>query len=569
MYRVLRVDMSALSVREEALPERYAGLGGRGLTDRVLLDEVDPNCDPLGPHNKLIFATGLFAGFVSVSSSGRISVGTKSPLTGGIKESNGGGTLGHKLGRLGYRLIVVQGQAPAGQHFVLKIDQAGGRLLAADNLWGQRCFPTVEALRAEHGAKAAVATIGPAGERGYLVSGVAVTDMEGQPNRYCARGGVGAVMAKRGLKALVVDDAGGSEPPVADRERFRAAAKRLNQALLDHPITGETYPRYGTPGLVAFVNQIGAFPTFNFSRGSFDQAEEISGEKLYDVIVERGGQGRTTHSCMPGCVIRSSNIFPDKEGRAFCSPMEFETLGLCGSNLGLGTLDAVAEVNRWCNDLGIDTIELGAALGVAMEAGVTRFGDLDGVRRLLGEIEHDTALGRVIGAGAVGAARVLGVTRVPAVMGQAVSAYDPRVVKGNGVTYMTSPQGADHTAGNTIRIKTSHTDPEGKAAMSRGAQISAAAIDTAGICLFAGAPIGANQDLVRDLVAALTGAEVPPDYWTRLGTQTLRCECEFNEKAGVPPIRSRMPEMYREEPLPPTGSVFDVPLAEIEEIIRF
>lgn len=569
MHRVLRVDMSALTVREEALPERYAGLGGRGLTDLVLLDEVDPVCDPLGPGNKLVLATGLFAGLVSVSSSGRISVGTKSPMTGGIKESNGGGTLAHKLGRLGYRLVVVEGQAPRGSRFVLKIDKAGARLLVADKVWGQGCFASVAALRAEHGAKAAVATIGPAGERGYLVGGIAVTDMEGFPNRYCARGGVGAVMGKRGLKALVVDDTGGSEPVVADRERFRSAAKRFNQALLDHPITGDVYPRYGTPGLVSFVNQIGALPTRNFSSGSFDQADEISGEKLYDVIVERAGQGRTTHSCMPGCVIRSSNIFPDREGRAYCSPIEFETLGLCGSNLGLGTLDAVAEINRWCNDLGVDTIELGATIGVAMEAGLARFGDLNEVRRLLSEMERDSLLGRVLGAGTVAAARVLGVLRVPAIMGQAVSAYDPRVVKGNGVTYMTSPQGADHTAGNSIRTKTTHTDPVGKAAMSRAAQISAAAIDTIGLCLFAGAPIGANQDLVRDLVASVCGEDVPPDYWTQLGTQVLRYEWEFNEKAGVPPVRARMPEIFTREPLLPVGTVFDVPLAEIEDTVKF
>ncbi|MCL4466142.1 MAG: aldehyde ferredoxin oxidoreductase [Chloroflexi bacterium] len=569
MDRVLRVDMSALTVREETLPTDLRALGGRGLCDKVLLAELDPLCDPLGPHNELVFATGIFAGLVSVSSSGRISVGTKSPLTGGIKESNGGGTLGHKLGRLGYRMVVVEGQAPTDQHFVLKIDKSGGSLLPATGLWGARCFVSAETLRGEHGPKVSIATIGPAGERGYLLSGIGVTDMEGGPNRYCARGGVGAVMGKRGLKAVVVDDAGGAEPAVADREGFKAAAKRLNQALMAHPITGDTYPRLGTPGLVSFVNQIGAFPTHNFSRGSFEAADEISGEKLYDTIVERGGQGRTTHSCMPGCVIRSSNVFANKLGRAYCSPIEFETLGLCGSNIGLGTLDAVAEVNRWCNDFGVDTIELGATLGVAMDAGIAKFGDLEDVRHLLREMERDTMLGRILGSGTVGAARVLGVSRVPTVLGQAVSAYDPRVVKGNGVTYMTSPQGADHTAGNTIRIKTEHTDPLGKVALSHGAQISAAAIDTVGLCLFAGAPVGANQDLIRDLVATVYGEEVPADYWTCLGTQVLSDEWAFNDRAGVPPIRGRMPELYLKEALPPTGSVFDVPLEEIEEVVRF
>ncbi|MHB1130966.1 MAG: aldehyde ferredoxin oxidoreductase N-terminal domain-containing protein [Chloroflexota bacterium] len=567
--KMLRVDMTNQTVREEALPDRYAHLGGRGLVDLVMLDEVEPTCDPLGPYNKLLFATGLFAGHVVVSSAGRLSVGTKSPLTGGIKEANGGGTVAHKLGRLGYRLIVVEGEPPAGQHFVLKIDSGGARLLAAGDLWGLPTFASCDALRASHGDKIGIATIGPAGERGYLLSGIAVTDMEGGANRYCARGGVGAVMAKRGLKAVVVDDAGCAEPAVANREAFRAAAKRFNQALLSHPVTGDTYPRLGTPGLVSYVNQIGALPTNNFSSGVFAAADAISGENLYDVIGQRGGQGRTTHSCMPGCVIRSSNIFADEQGCALCSPIEFETLGLCGSNLGLGTLDAVAEINRWCNEFGVDTIELGATLGVAMEAGLAQFGDLEGVRSLLGEMERDTILGKVLGSATVNAAKVLGVTRVPTVLGQAVSAYDPRVVKGNGVTYMTSPQGADHTAGNTIRLKVEHTDPAGKAATSRAAQISAAAIDTVNLCLFAGAVVGVNQELVRDLVAAWSGQPVPEDYWTRLGAEVLGYEWRFNDLAGVPPVRGRLPELYLREPLAPQGTVFDVPLEEIEELIRF
>jgi len=569
MDRVLRVDMTALAVREEALPDRYRALGGRALTDRVLLEEVDPTCEPLGPRNKLVFATGIFAGHVAVSSSGRISVGAKSPMTGGIKESNGGGTLAYKLGRLGYRLLVVEGQPADGKHYLLKIDKEGARLLPADKVWGLGCVATAEALQSEHGSRTCVTSIGPAGERGYLVGGIAVTDMEGGANRYCARGGVGAVMAARGLKALVVDDAGGGEPPVADRVAFREAAKRFNQVLLDHPITGDVYPRLGTPGLVSYVNQIGGLPTHNFRSGAFVRSDDISGEKLFDVIVERGGQGRTTHACMPGCVIRSSNIFPDREGRAFCSPIEYETLGLCGSNLGLGTLDEVAAVNRWCNDFGADTIELGAALGVAMDVGLARFGDFGEVQRLLDEIAHGTVLGRLLGQGALVAGRALGARRIPVIMGQAVSAYDPRVVKGNGVTYLTSTQGADHTAGNTIRLKVEHTDPSGKALLSRNAQISAAAIDALGICLFAGGPLGANPSLVRDLFAAKFGEEAPADYWTRLGTQVMRDELAFNEAAGVPPLRSRLPEMFRDEPLPPTNAVFDVPLAEIEEVVRF
>jgi len=272
---------------------------------------------------------------------------------------------------------------------------------------------------------------------------------------------------------------------------------------------------------------------------------------------------------MPGCIIRSSNVYADKEGKAYCSPIEYETIGLCGSNLGLGSLDAIAEVNRWCNDFGVDTIELGAVLGVAMEAGLAKFDDIAEVRRLIEEISKGTVLGRVLGQGAAIAGRALGVSRVPAILGQGVSAYDPRAIKGNGVTYLTSPQGADHTAGNTIRIKVEHADPQGKAALSRNAQIGAAAIDSTGICLFAGGPINANLNLVYDLLAAKYGEEVPQDYWTKLGSAVLRDELAFNEAAGVPPLESRMPEFFYKEPLAPTDAVFDVPLDEIKEVVRF
>ncbi|MDA8216372.1 MAG: hypothetical protein M0Z94_02000 [Dehalococcoidales bacterium] len=569
MEKLLRVDMSTLSVTEEPLPQRYRRLGGRALTDKVVIDEVEPTCDPLGPGNKLVFATGIFAGHLGVSSSGRISVGTKSPLTGGIKEANGGGTLGHKLGRLGYRLVIVEGQAPDGKHYLLKIDKEGARLLPADRVWGLGCFATADSLRGEHGSRVSVTTIGPAGERGYMIAGIAVTDMEGGANRYCARGGVGAIMGGKGLKTLVVDDAGGSEPPIADPEAFRREAKRFNQALLEHPVTSESYPKYGTPALVAYVNGLGALPTNNFRRGDFARSEAISGERLRDLILERGGEGRTTHSCMPGCIIRSSNVFADREGRAYCSPIEYETMGLCGSNLGLGDLDYIAEINRWCNDFGADTIEVGAALGLAMDAGLAKFGDMNGVRRLLEEISCGTMLGRVLAQGAVATGRVLGLTRVPAILGQAVPAYDPRVIKGNGVTFITSPQGADHTAGNSVRMKIPHTDPAGQEEVSRSAQISAAAIDALGICLFAIAPVGANPDIIPALVSALLGEEVPSDYWTQLGTEVMRDEIAFNKAAGVPPVHARMPEYFRTEPVAPHNTVFDVSLAEIEEVVRF
>jgi len=563
--RLLRIDMNRQEIRAEQLPDRYAHLGGRALTSRMLLDEVDPTCDPLGPTNQLIFAAGLL-GATTASSSGRLSVGAKSPLTGGIKESNSGGLLASFMARRGYRAIVVEnwtrsswrGGPRSYPYFYLLVTARQAELRPADDLVGVKVDEACRVLQQRHGRDSALALCGPAGEMLLAAAGVAVTDVDGHPGRYAGRGGLGAVMAAKGLKAIVLtgEDLRPARP--ADQEAWRAAVKAYNRALLSNPSTAETMPRYGTALTLNTVNTLGGLPTRNFRCGTFERAEDIGGSALYDLITSRGGEGTPTHACMPGCVVRCSNKFPDEDGRFLTAPMEYETNCLMGSNLGIGDYDIIARLNLLCNQLGLDTIEVGAALGVAAEAGFLEFGDGRRAIELVKEIGEGTPLGRLLGSGALVTGKALGVVAIPQAKGQAIPAYDPRGLKANGVTYATSPMGADHTAGNSVGSKIDHTDPEGKVQHSRDLQVKNVITDSLGLCAFVRSVVFNDLSLPAALVAAQYGRTFTPEDLLAMAHETLRAELEFNRAAGFGAGNALLPEFFSTEPLSPSESVWDV-----------
>jgi aldehyde:ferredoxin oxidoreductase len=564
LNKLLRVNMSELETKWEDIPDEYSLLGGRGITSRVVLDEVEPQCDPLGPNNKLVFAPGLLGG-TTASSANRISIGAKSPLTGGIKESNGGGTTGLRLAQAGVKALIVEGAVEPEQLYLLVIHRGDAVLKPATELAGKTTSETVEQLAAEYGDDAAMSIIGQAGEYRLLAAGIANTDTEQVASRYCGRGGLGAVMGAKGLKAVVVvnDELSFCKPDA--EEDWRSALKEYNRLLLSLGSTSESFPKYGTAATLEKVNSVGGLPTRNFSEGQFEDADNLSGWHMRELILERDGTGTTTHACMPGCVIRCSNRYPDKSGALHVSPMEYETNTLMGSNLGINSLDVVAELNLLCNEYGLDTIETGAALGVAMEAGIIEFGDADGAIELVHEIAEGTVLGKVIGNGAVLTGQVLGVTRVPAVRGQAMPAYDPRGIKGNGVTYATSPMGADHTAGNTIAMDTDHLDPEGKVEDSKLLQLKTAVMDLLGVCAFIRELYFDHPEAVVALVNARHGTELTEDDLLELGRQLIADELEFNRRAGLPEV-AKLPDYFYSEELPPHEVVFDVDEQELAQI---
>lgn len=563
--KIWRVNMKTKTVSQEDPPSSWQHLGGRGLIARILVDEVPGTCEPLGPKNKLIFAPGLLVGH-RLSSCDRISVGTKSPLTGGVKEANAGGRTGLQLTHLGIKALIIEDQPNENDLFILHLTNYSAQFLPANDLAGKGVYETSEILFERFGAKPAIALIGPGGEMKLSSAGIQNVDKDGVPSRINARGGVGAVMGSKGLKAIVIDSSEGSSPPLADEAGFKKAQKEFQKALLAHPQT-TVYSEYGTAAMTMMTNGFGAIPTRNFSSGQFEDAEKISGEFMRDLLLKRGGKAQTTHACMAGCTIRCSNIFADSSGQTeIVSPLEYETIGLMGSNLGIGDLDWIAKLNWEVNDLGLDSIEIGAALGVAAEAGLFDFGDAQAAMELLNQIRLGTPLGRLIGSGTQTTGKVLGVKRLPVVKGQAMSAYEPRVIKGTGVTYATSPQGADHTCGLTIRAKVDHQDPKGQAKLSQSAQLNMAGYDTLGACIFAGFGFASAPLTIRDLINTRYGLSVGDNILQELGRETINLEREFNQLAGFTKADDRLPEWMYSEPVPPNNPVFDVPDEDLDTI---
>ncbi|MBC7251203.1 MAG: aldehyde ferredoxin oxidoreductase [Anaerolineae bacterium] len=564
--KILRVDMSQQKVRMEAAPTAYEKFGGRSLIAHLLLDEIDPGCEPLGPGNKLIFTPGLLGGISGLSSAGRLSVGGKSPLTGGVKEANSGGMAGDKLGRLALKAVVVEGQPAADRLFLLHITAQGAQLLPADDLRGLGNYDTVARLQERYGDEVAIISIGPAGEMKLAGAGIAVTeDFTKQPGRQAARGGLGAVMGSKGLKAVIIDDTGAPPLPLADEDLFRRAARRFARELIESPKTGKegSMHLYGTSAIMLPVNEIGALPTRNFSSGQFEAVQDICGPRLRETILARGGHIGVR--CMAGCVIRCCNVFVDENGLPIVSTLQYETLVLLGSNLGIGNLDDIARLNYLCNDLGLDSIEMGAAIGVAMDAGLAPFGDAQAAMDFLRQIKEGTVLGRLLGNGAAVTGRVLGVKRIPVARGQGFPAYDPRGLKGNGVTYATSAMGADHTAGNAIGARNT-VDPlgrEGQIELSKKLQRIAAMLDMTGLCLFARPPVVADPQLMVDLLNGRFGWGWTVADLEQAEEDVLRTEREFNRRAGFTEVHDRLPEIFSREPLPPHNAVFDIPPEEL------
>jgi aldehyde:ferredoxin oxidoreductase len=567
--------MSTKEVKMEETPEKYSGLGGRALTSQLVFDEVPPTCNPLGPYNKLVIAPGLLSG-TNAPSSGRLSVGGKSPLTGGNKEANAGGIASQKLGSLGIKAIILEGKPSDAGWYLLKISPEEAELLPADDLAGKGTYEVTAICRERYGQKVGVITIGPAGEMLMVAAGVTNNDSEGNSSRYAGRGGLGAVMGSKRVKAIVVDSPGSFEAPVKEPERFKTAARKFSQILQSHPVTGQGLPNYGTNVLMNIINEAGTLPTRNFRFGRFDKASEVSGEKLAEVAVARGG--KATHVCHPGCVIRCSNVYPMPDGRV-CAPVEYETAWAFGPNLEIGDLDVIARLNYICNDVGLDTIETGCTLGVLMEAGVLPFGDGEAAIKALEEVAKGTPLGRIIGSGSANAGRVYGVTRVPAVKGQGIPAYDPRACKGNGVTYATTPMGADHTAGyavtaNILKVG-GYVDPlkpEGQVELSRNLQIATAFIDSTGLCLFVAFAVLDNPEglpTIVEMINAQYGLSLTVDDALNLGKQILKVEREFNIKAGFTSADDRLPEFFGLEELPPHNTVFDVKGEELDQVFNF
>jgi aldehyde:ferredoxin oxidoreductase len=580
MDKILRINMGAAGgpqVKSEPIGS-YAGLGGRALTSTIIAKEVPPLCHPLGEDNKLVIAPGLLSGSAAAMS-GRISVGCKSPLTGGIKEANAGGMASQMLGRLGIAAIVLEGKPTDDTLYKLTISKDKVDIKPDNSLKMLGNYAVTEKMKAAHGDKVSCISIGQAGEMKLAGASIAFTDMEFRPTRHAGRGGVGAVMGSKGVKVIVVDDTGCAVRSPKEPDKFKEANKSWVAGLRKHAVTGQGLPTYGTNVLTNVINEAGAYPTKNFMWGRFDGCSKISGETQAETENARGGEGSATHGCHRGCVIRCSGTYYDKDGHYLTKQPEYETVWAHGGNCGIDDLDAIAMLDRLDDDFGLDTIEMGAAIGVAMEAGVAKFGDAQAAINLVKEVGKGTPLGRILGSGAGLTGKVFGVERVPVVKNQAMPAYDPRGVQGIGVTYATTTQGADHTAGYAVTAnilgvggKVDALKPEGQVELSRNLQIATAAIDSTGMCLFIAFAILDQPETFQallDLLGSFGGQKLTGDDVVGLGKSILKMERDFNTKAGFTKEMDRLPDYFKKEKLPPHNVTFMVTDSELDQVYNW
>ena len=552
-YYDIRLNDRTIAKRELAGEE--LARAGRYLIAKTLLELDAATVDPLSPANPLIFSAGPFAG-TTFSNANRTSVGCKSPLTGGIKEANGGGNFAYALGQLKIAGFTLHGASA--DWVVLHFKKDG--TLAFDDArpyLGKGNFEAADLLYQKYGKKkVALALCGPVGEYQGLLAGIAYSDKDGRPSRLSARGGVGAVMGAKKVKAIVVDV--DRIPPFADVKKVNAAIKDYSKMLLADGIVQNFYQKIGTMGMADVQNHMGGLPVRNFSSGqlantSAGEQFKMGGEYIAPLNNSRGGE--QTHACMPGCVIQCSNLYADANGKEVVSPVEYETLGLLGSNCGLTDPDDLAQLNFIANDLGIDTIETGGMIGVLMEAGLGAFGDKRFMVDVLAEVRAGSERGRLWAQGAARVGDHYKVRRVPVIKKQTISAYDPRVVEATGIAMMATAQGADHTVGNLPRLKTRDMDLESLISQSLVAQTNCAATDSLGLCIFGRSVTEPNVPFIVDALNAACGTSLTPEFFVWLGHETLRLEAEFNHRAGFTERDDELPRFFYDEPLPPTNHV--------------
>jgi len=519
--RIIYVDMTRQTVSIEPFPEKWKLFGGRGLSAKILLEQCDPKCDPLGPGNVLVLAPGVLSG-TTAPTSGRISVGCKSPLTGGIKEANAGGNPGQHLMKLGYRAIVVKGQpADRNRRFGLEVDEQGARLKPADDYKGLWNYASCAKLLANYSKNASAISIGPAGELGLSGASVACTDQDQdrRPARHAARGGVGAVMGSKGLKWVAIEPGKAKVRQPADSKEWNALTKKYSKSYLDGPQMFKT----GTSSVVPVANMLHTFVYKNRTEGQSPDVAKLDGARIVESFETRGGG---MHNCMTGCIVSCSNIVHDAEGNYKTSALEFETLTLLGASCAIDSWEKVAELDRLCDEVGLDTIETGAAIAILMDSGGMEWGDATGAAALIKEIADGTELGRAIGNGAVATGRHRKHARVPHARGQAIPAWDPRPLKATGITYAAGPMGADHTAG--LIVNPGLVDPTEQARASQEAQLVNAVCDSSGFCQF----LQPSLDDIRNYYGLLYGMEISRDEIADQGWEILSDEWAFNKAAG-------------------------------------
>jgi len=522
-------------------------LGGRGLGVKLLYDNLTSGIDPLSPDNWLIFAVGPSTA-TSVPTGGRFVVITKSPATGTIFDAHAGGYLGAQLRRAGLAAVIFTGASKSPVYLWINDDQV--EIRDASKIWGKTTEVTTDQLIQETDEKAQVACIGPAGENMINLAAI-ITDK----HRAAGRGGVGAVMGSKNLKALVVR--GTKTPGVANPEKLREAVERARRLIKKNAVTDKSLPVYGTPVLLNVINEAGMLPTHNFQEGTFNDADGVSGEKLLERFSLKP---YNCYGCPIGCG-RMSRV----QGRDVGGP-EFESIWALGPQCGINDLEWITIANDKCNQMGIDTISVGSTLGCAMELvqrgkleHSLKFGDTTGILEMIEDIAHVQGLGAELGKGSKIFAERYGAPELAMqVKGLEIPAYDPRGVQGHALGYATSNRGGCHLRsyligpeimGSPVLVDRDSTD--GKADLVILYQNLSAAMDCMVVCRFTN--FAWSVDDYAAMVSAGTGLEIDGKELLRIGSRIWNLERLFNIREGFGKKDDTLPPRFS-TPLPEGGS---------------
>ena len=374
-------------------------------------------------------------------------------------------------------------------------------------------------------------------------------------------------MGSKKVKAIVVDKH--KMPTFHDRKKVMGAVREYSKMLDAEPAI-DAFRKLGTAMVGDFTNHVGGLPVNNFSIGRLTDSSEgpfkLGGDYIRERNLSRGGE--TSHACMPGCMIECSNVYVDEDGKELVSPLEYETLGLMGTNCGLSDPDDVARLNDIANDLGVDTIEVGATLAVLMEAGQGKFGDDGFMDEALEDIRKGNERGRILAQGTARVGEHYKVRRVPVIKKQGISAYDPRVIEVTGISMMVTAQGADHTTGNLPTFDCEDKTTEELVKASLDIQVNCAAADSIGLCMFGRSVTNVNKAFIIGAINDAHGTTLDKSFFDAIGLETLRYEWAFNKAAGFTEEDDELPSFFFDEPLAPTGKKQRHKSADVNRYMR-
>jgi len=570
MGKIARVDLWSQRVYYESLPESVLRkwIGGRGLGVYLMLKEVNPRVNPLGPENKAIILTGPLTGVTGVPASGRWCSVTKSPLTYTVHDSHSGGKFGPRLKFAGFDAIIVEGASE--KPVYLWVHDGKVEIRDARHVWGKDTHATTDILVEEvsreigrdEAREVSVACIGPAGEN--LVRFACIIN---DKNRAAGRGGHGAVWGSKKLKAIVVY--GKERPKIAREDLFREASKTAMEKILKNPVTSQALPKYGTAVLVNIINQHGILPTRNFKTGVFPEAESVSGEKMAETILDK--EKSKLEACW-GCPIACARYTVVRDGpwTGEGGGPEYETIWAFGPQCGVSDLKAIAKANYLCNELGLDTISMGHTIGTLMELvekgkipseklrGLkVEWGRPEAIVELVWRTAYRSGIGDDLAEGAKRLAEKYGVPEVAMVVrGQELPAYDPRGAQGHGLAYATSNRGACHLRAYMISYEVlgaprlvDRFSTENKAKLVKETQDFFAVVDSLVVCKFTTFALD-PEDYAR-LLSAVTGFDYTVEEIMKIGERIYNAERVFNILSfGDGREYDTLPKRLLEEPMP-------------------